>query len=69
MWKDNFVFYKSKSYLFCTSIGVLKKLSPRLSTNLYDCRNQFSTSMGSSDTWSDKYSQIRKLIFMCTPLK
>ena len=27
MWKDNLVFYKSKSYLiFCTSIGVYKTL-------------------------------------------
>ena len=44
--KTTLGFYKSKSYLiFCTSIGVHKKPSPRLSTNLYDqvcfsCRDQ-----------------------------
>ena len=33
MWKENPVFLQSKSYLnFCTSIGVHKKPSPRLST-------------------------------------
>ena len=62
MWKDNFVFYKSKSYLYlCTSIDVHKKPS-RLSTHLYDHvyfdrRDQFNPSMDFSDTWSDNSGQ------------
>ena len=33
MWKDYLVFYKSKSYLiFCKSIGIHNKPSPRVST-------------------------------------
>ena len=64
MWKDkNLVFlnYKSKSI---SSVGVHKKPSAHLSTNLYgrvyfEHRDQFngSTSMGSSDTWSDNSGQ------------
>ena len=63
MLTDNYVFIKSKSYLnFCTSTGIHKKPSPRLSTNVYslvyfDRRDQFNPSMGSSDTWSDNYGQ------------
>ena len=48
--------------IFCTSIGVQKKPSPRLSTNLYDQvyfnrRDQFNPSMSFSVTWSDNSRQ------------
>ena len=66
MWTDNLVFYKSKGYLnFCTSIGVDRKPSPRLSTHLYsivyfDRRDQFNPSMSLSNTWSGHYGQTCK---------
>ena len=46
MWKDNLVFYKSKSYFhFCTSIGVHKKPSSLVLTYLFqvnfNCQDQF----------------------------
>ena len=56
MWKIPLYFIKVRVILFvCTSIGVHKKPSSRLSTNLYDqvyfnCRHWFSLTMGSSDT-------------------
>ena len=55
MWKDNLVFYKSKSYPFFVlkykSIGVHKKPSSRLATYLhdqlyFDRRDKFDPSMG-----------------------
>ena len=56
MCNDNLVFNKSKSYLnFCTSIDVLKKPSPCLSTNLdyqvyFDRLDQFDPSIGLRDS-------------------
>ena len=46
MWKDNLVFYRSKScFHFCTSIGVHKKPSSLLLTYLFqvnfNCKDQF----------------------------
>ena len=64
MWKDNLVFYKSKSYFnICSRIGVHKKTSPRLSTNLYDQVyfnrwDHSNPSMGLSNTGSDHSGHI-----------
>ena len=63
MLTDNHVFIKVRVILiFCTSIGIHKKPSPRLSTGLYNLVyfnrwDQFNQSMGSSDTRPDNYGQ------------
>ena len=69
MWKDNLVLHKSKSCFnfFVQVLAFTKSLLLMYQLISMSRYNQFSPSMGSSDTWSDNHGN--KLFFMCTPLK